>query len=152
MVYFQQHQQHPLNRGLRGGSSRVLQSFGHNDDPILTKFKHDHDLKEDAVLDLQMISDTNTVNVAGKEYSLDSLESLNIFTDNATYTFDGELQLLPPVSKGLFVGTDGTGDSIFVTTNEKNEVDSVDVFHAVCKRDIGRGFVVPALQGVFVQV
>ena len=40
------------------------------------------------------------------------------------------MQLLPPVSKGLFVGTDGTGDSIFVTTNEKNEVDSVDVFRS----------------------
>ena len=48
---------------------------------VLTKFKHDHDLKEDAVLDLQSISNHNTVYVAGKEYSLDDLEPLNVFAD-----------------------------------------------------------------------
>ena len=91
-------------------------------------FKHNHDLKEDAVLDLQSISNHNSVNVAGKEYSLDGLEPLNVYTDNALFTLDNELQALPPVSEGLFVGTDSADDSILVSTNEKNEVETVDIY------------------------
>ena len=102
-----------------------------NDDPILTKFKHDHDLREDSVLDLQSISNHNTVKISGKEYSLDNLETLNVFTDNATYSLDGELQLSPPVSEGIFVTTNSDdGSTILVATNDKNEVESVDLFRS----------------------
>ncbi len=120
------------------------------DQSILTEFKHLHQLKDDAVFDFQVIDDSHTFSAKGKKYSLDGLEPVKVYTDDATLMMDGKVLSEKPHDYDLhvFTGTDGS-DTIMVSTKEgangKQEIDTIHVLGADGSPDVHLVTVLPGL-------
>lgn len=100
--------------------------FEHITRQDLNSFKRKHNILDGVDISLQKISLTNTITVDGKVYSLENLEPVEIFTQDATYTQNDISARIPEIC--VFQTVDNSGDLITVVKNpHDNAIRTIDI-------------------------
>jgi len=91
---------------------------------IMDKFMSRHHMKKGVDLPMQKISKRNTIKVNGAVHSLEGLIPMDVFSDDATYMFEGKAKARPTAATFMKVESDST---MLVTKGPGGNVETVDI-------------------------
>lgn len=107
----------------------------------IENIKRSYMLKQNAILKVQELHSSNKFSVNGKQYTLDEMERVEVFTPDAKYLLDGMEQKFPPVK----VFTKSQHDvEILVRFDRKDRLDTIILTNTTTGATVGE--LVPTLE------
>jgi hypothetical protein len=91
---------------------------------VMDNFMTEHHMMKGVSLPMQKISKRNTIKVNGAVHSLEGLIPMDVFSDDATYIFEGKAKARPTAATFMKVESDST---MLVTKGPGGNVETVDI-------------------------
>jgi len=91
---------------------------------VMDNFMTEHHMMKGVSLPMQKISKRNTIKVNGAVHSLEGLIPMDVFSDDATYMFEGKAKARPTAATFMKVESDST---MLVTKGPGGNVETVDI-------------------------